>query len=151
MLSSPGKSFLEKNKGRKIVFTNGCFDILHRGHITYLLEAKKLGDLLMIGLNSDQSVKKLKGDSRPINSEEDRKYILENLKMVDFVEIFSESTPVELIGEARPDIYVKGGDYDVTQIPEFAAVTSYGGEVKKLGFVSGYSTSATIDEMKGQS
>jgi rfaE bifunctional protein nucleotidyltransferase chain/domain len=108
--------FLEVNKGKKIVFTNGCFDILHRGHVTYLNQAKSLGDLLVMGMNSDASVKRLKGPERPINKELDRKFVLENLKSVDFVEIFTEDTPLELIKLVKPSILVKGGDWTIDKI-----------------------------------
>ena len=97
MFSPELKSFLDSNKDKKIVFTNGCFDILHRGHVSYLNQAKAEGDLLIVGLNSDASVKRLKGESRPINDERDRKFVMENLKAVDFVEIFTEDTPYNLI------------------------------------------------------
>src|SRR5690606_40919246 len=102
MFSKELDKFLEANKGKKIVFTNGCFDILHRGHVTYLAEAKKLGDLLVMGVNSDASVKRLKGPERPINNEEDRKYVLSQLKPVDFAEIFEEDTPLNLIKKISP-------------------------------------------------
>lgn len=110
------QSFKEISQNKTIVFTNGCFDILHRGHVTYLNEAKKLGDLLVVGLNSDASVKRLKGETRPINSEQDRKFVLQNLKSVDFVEIFEDDTPLELIKAIMPNILVKGGDWKVEQI-----------------------------------
>lgn len=137
---------LKKNK--KIIFTNGCFDILHIGHVTYLNQAKALGDFLVIGLNSDKSVKKLKGEARPINNQNDRKFLLENLKCVDMVIIFDEDTPVELIKQIKPNVYVKGGDYNMELIPEYSVVKEYGGEVKKLSFVPGYSTSNIIERMK---
>lgn len=140
-------SFLEQNKDKKIVFTNGCFDILHRGHVTYLNEAKKLGDVLVIGLNSDASVKRLKGESRPINSEQDRKFVLENLKAVDFVEIFEEDTPLNLIQKITPNILVKGGDWKPEQIVGSDYVLSKGGEVKSLNFVDGFSTTNTIEKI----
>src|SRR5665648_467612 len=104
MFSSALETFLKENQGKKIVFTNGCFDILHRGHVAYLSEAKKLGDLLVIGLNSDASVKRLKGPERPINNESDRQYVLSQLKSVDFVEIFEEDTPFNLILKINPKV-----------------------------------------------
>ena len=139
------QDFLAENKDRKIVFTNGCFDILHRGHVAYLNEARSLGDVLIVGLNSDQSVKRLKGESRPVNAELDRKYVLENLKCVDFVEIFEEDTPYNLISVVRPQVLVKGGDWKPDQIVGSSIVLSYGGNVKSLNFVDGYSTTSIID------
>lgn len=133
---------------KKIVFTNGCFDILHRGHISYLNQAKSLGDILVVGLNSDRSVKRLKGEERPINSEEDRKFMLENLKAVDRVEIFHEDTPLELIKTLTPDILVKGGDWKPEQIVGSQHVLENGGKVFSLNFINGYSTTNIIDSIK---
>lgn len=141
------KEFREIHSGKKIVFTNGCFDILHRGHVAYLNEAKSLGDLLIVGLNSDASVKRLKGESRPINSEQDRKFVLENLKAVDAVFIFEEDTPFDLITVAQPDILVKGGDWKVEDIVGSDIVLARGGEVKSLQFVDGFSTTQTIEKI----
>jgi rfaE bifunctional protein nucleotidyltransferase chain/domain len=134
----------ERAAGKKIVFTNGCFDILHRGHATYLRKARSLGDLLIIGLNSDASVKRLKGESRPINNEEDRAYILESLECVSYVVKFGEDTPYELLSQIRPNILVKGGDYQLENVVgrEFA------NEVILIDFVDGYSTTKTIQQMK---
>ena len=146
-LSEKTQSFLEKNKNKKIVFTNGCFDILHAGHVSYLNEAKSLGDLLIVGLNSDASVKRLKGDSRPINNEAERKFLLENLKAVDCVEIFEDDTPLELIKSVRPSLLVKGGDWQISQIVGSDFVLANGGEVKSLKFVEGLSTTGTIDKI----
>lgn len=146
-LSEKTESFLEKNKNKRIVFTNGCFDILHAGHVSYLNEAKSLGDLLIVGLNSDASVKRLKGDSRPINNEAERKFILENLKAVDCVEIFEDDTPLELIKSVRPSLLVKGGDWQISQIVGSDFVLANGGEVKSLKFVDGLSTTGTIDKI----
>ena len=136
--------------GKKIVFTNGCFDILHAGHVRYLTEAKKFGDILIVGLNSDASVKKLKGDSRPINSEQDRAEVLLGLKAVDEVVIFSEQTAENLISKIQPDIYVKGGDYNLENLPEAKIVQSYGGEVKFINLVEGRSTSNIIKKISEQ-
>ena len=108
--------FLEKNTGKTIVFTNGCFDILHRGHVTYLNQAKQQGDILILGLNSDASVKRLKGDNRPINPVEIRKKQLEILSWVDEVIVFSEDTPYNLIKSLKPTLIVKGGDYKVNEV-----------------------------------
>ena len=138
------EDFLKTHHHQKIVFTNGCFDIIHPGHVTYLNEAKKLGDLLIVGINSDSSVKRLKGDSRPVNSERDRKFVLENLKSVDFVEIFTEDTPLNLILKVRPQVLVKGGDWSVDQIVGGKEVTSWGGIVKSLSLVPHKSTSNII-------
>jgi rfaE bifunctional protein nucleotidyltransferase chain/domain len=140
--------FLEQNKGKKIVFTNGCFDILHRGHVTYLNQAKSLGDLLVMGMNSDASVKRLKGSERPINKEQDRKFVLENLKSVDFVEIFTEDTPLELIKLVKPSVLVKGGDWTIDKIVGGKEVIAWGGEVFSLSFVDGYSTTGIIQKIQ---
>lgn len=129
-----------KSKGKKIVFTNGCFDLLHLGHIKYLEEAKKFGDLLIIGLNSDSSVRKIKGKKRPINSEYDRAYVLAAIEVVDYLVIFNEETPYDLINLIKPDVLVKGGDYSINEIvgQEFA------NEVKIVEFIKGKSTSKII-------
>jgi D-glycero-beta-D-manno-heptose 1-phosphate adenylyltransferase len=132
----------------KTVFTNGCFDILHRGHIQYLNEARALGDKLIIGLNSDASVRRLKGAQRPVNSEEDRKFVLENLKSVDEVIIFNEDTPLSLIERVEPDILVKGGDWKVEDIVGHELVLSNGGVVESLSFKSGYSTTSVLEKIK---
>ncbi len=139
--------FVSQNAGKKIVFTNGCFDILHRGHVHYLNEARRLGDRLVIGLNADASVKRLKGESRPINSELDRKFVIENLKCVDHVVIFHEDTPLELIKALRPQVLVKGGDWKIEQIVGAKEVIAAGGEVFSLSFVDGYSTTNTINKI----
>lgn len=136
-----------KKSGKKVVFTNGCFDIIHAGHITYLNEAKKLGDILIIGVNSDKSVKKLKGESRPINSQYDRTLVLGGLKAVDYTVIFDENTPEDLIASLKPSIHVKGGDYKKEDLPETKIVESYGGKVIILGFLEGKSTTNIIDKI----
>lgn len=133
-----------KANGETVVFTNGCFDILHRGHVTYLQQARQLGDHLVVGLNSDASVKKLKGPERPINSELDRAFMLAALRCVDEVVLFGEDTPEELLSHLKPDILVKGGDYK----PEEVAGRQYAGEVKILSFVDGYSTTGTIRKIR---
>lgn len=148
MFSSALESFLETNKGKRIVFTNGCFDILHRGHVTYLSEARKLGDLLVVGLNSDASVKRLKGSDRPINNQLDRQYVLSQLRSVDFVEIFDEDTPLKLILKVQPNILVKGGDWKIDQIVGAKEVISTGGDVFSLNFVDGYSTTSIIQKIQ---
>ena len=149
-LSSETKKFLSENQNKKIVFTNGCFDILHSGHVAYLNEAKKQGDLLIVGLNSDDSIKRLKGPTRPINKENDRKYLLENLRCIDCVEIFTEDTPYELVKSITPDVLVKGGDWQVEQIVGHDIVLANGGEVKSLLFVEGYSTTNIISSVQGK-
>lgn len=130
----------KKHNDKKIVFTNGCFDILHRGHVEYLQKAKELGDLLVIGLNSDSSVKRLKGESRPINNEKDRAIILSALECVDYIIIFYEDTPFELIKKLRPDILVKGGDYKIENV----IGREYAKETILIDFVEGYSTTKII-------
>lgn len=130
----------KKNNGKKIVFTNGCFDILHRGHVEYLQKAKELGDLLVLGLNSDSSVKRLKGESRPINNEKDRAIILSALECVDYIIIFYEDTPLELIKNLKPDILVKGGDYKIENV----VGREYAKETVLIDFVDGYSTTKII-------
>jgi D-glycero-beta-D-manno-heptose 1-phosphate adenylyltransferase len=137
-------------RGKKIVFTNGCFDILHRGHVAYLNEARKLGDALIVGLNADASVKRLKGPERPINNENDRLFVMKNLKCVDAVEIFTEDTPLELIKALRPLVLVKGGDWSVDQIVGGREVISWGGEVLSLTFVDGYSTTSVIKKIQSE-
>jgi rfaE bifunctional protein nucleotidyltransferase chain/domain len=142
--------FLKKYNNKKIVFTNGCFDILHLGHIEYLNEARSLGDALIIGLNSDQSVRELKGFDRPINNEEDRKAMLLNLKSVDGVQIFEGQTPLEIIKLINPSILVKGGDWTPDQIVGSDFVLKNGGVVKSLMFKRGYSTSNLIQAVQGK-
>lgn len=149
-LSADTVEFLARNAGKKIVFTNGCFDILHLGHVEYLNEARAQGDALIIGLNSDQSVRELKGDDRPINNEEDRKAMLLNLKAVDCVQIFTEQTPLEIIKLIKPDVLVKGGDWKPEQIVGSDFVLSNGGVVKSLMFKRGYSTSNLIQAVQGK-
>lgn len=146
-ISNECVAFLKNIEGKKLVFTNGCFDILHRGHVSYLNSARAEGDYLIVGLNSDASVKRLKGDSRPINDEDDRKFVLENLSAVDFVEIFEEDTPLELIKQVCPNILVKGGDWKPEQIVGSDFVLSHGGEVKSLTFIAGKSTTGTIEKI----
>ena len=147
-LSLSTQKFLDENKLKKIVFTNGCFDILHRGHVSYLAEARKLGDLLLIGVNADSSVKRLKGPSRPINSDKDRAFVLLGLKSVDAVEIFEEDTPLELIKLIRPSVLVKGGDWKLDQIVGASEVLSWGGQVLSLDFVDGFSTTKIIERSR---
>jgi rfaE bifunctional protein nucleotidyltransferase chain/domain len=134
-----------KAERKKIVFTNGCFDLLHVGHIRYLAQAKKLGDFLIIGLNSDSSVKELKGEDRPINSFEDRANLLSAIESVDLVIMFEEQTPKNLIKDIVPDILVKGGDYNIEDIVGYQTVMQNGGQVKTLSFYDGYSSTNYIN------
>lgn len=137
-----------KDSGQKIVFTNGCFDLLHVGHVRYLSEAKKLGQILVVGVNADESVKRLKGPTRPIQNESDRAEILHGLKAVDHTVIFQEDTPEKLIKELRPDILVKGGDWTIDKIVGAPFVQSYGGKVCSLSFIDGKSTTKIIEKAK---
>ena len=137
-----------KAERKKIVFTNGCFDLLHVGHIRYLAQAKKLGDFLIIGLNSDSSVKELKGVDRPINSFEDRATLLSAIESVDLVIMFEEQTPENLIKDIVPDILVKGGDYNIEDIVGYQTVMQNGGQVKTLSFYDGYSSTNYINKIK---
>jgi len=130
-----------RSKGRKIVFTNGVFDILHRGHVKYLEKAKSFGDVLIVGLNSDASVRRLKGSSRPLQPQRDRAEILLALKAVDYVIIFGEDTPAKLIETIRPDVLVKGADYKLAEIVGADFVKSQGGRVRRIRLVPGRSTS----------
>lgn len=133
---------------KKIVFTNGCFDLLHIGHVRYLEQAKSLGDILIVGINSDDSVKLLKGPTRPIQNENDRAEILASLKAVDHTVIFTEETPLRLIQEVKPNLLVKGGDWKINQIVGSDFVLSNGGEVKSLQFIDGRSTTSIIEKSK---
>lgn len=135
-----------KFENRKIVFTNGCFDILHRGHVEYLSKAKDFGDILIVGLNTDVSVKKLKGENRPINDEESRAFLLSSLFFVDAVVYFEEDTPLKLIKEVQPDVLVKGGDYILNNIVGYDFVKSYGGNIVTVDMVDGYSTTNIIEK-----
>ena len=130
--------------GETVVFTNGCFDILHRGHVEYLAKAADLGTRLIIGLNTDASVRRLKGPTRPVNDEQARALVLSALSFVDAVAMFADDTPYNLIAQVQPDILVKGGAYRVEEIVGYDIVTSRGGRVLTLPFVEGYSTTSTI-------
>jgi D-beta-D-heptose 7-phosphate kinase/D-beta-D-heptose 1-phosphate adenosyltransferase len=130
-----------------VVFTNGCFDIMHRGHATYLAQARTLGDLLVVGLNTDASVQRLKGPSRPINHQYDRAFLLASLACVDFVILFDEDTPEQLIHTVCPDILVKGGDYTLDTIVGADFVLQNGGTVTTIPFVDGYSTTSTLNKI----
>ena len=134
-----------KADNKKVVFTNGCFDILHAGHIDYLNKAKELGDVLIVGLNSDNSVKRIKGDKRPIINQEERVKIISNLKPVDYVVFFDEDTQSELINELLPDVLIKGADWKINEIIGAETVLANGGEVKTIEFINDQSTSKIID------
>lgn len=135
-------------KGKKVVFTNGCFDILHKGHVEYLAQAADLGDFFFLGLNSDRSVKALKGEGRPVNSEQDRATVLAALHFIDAIMIFDEDTPENLIKQVKPNVLVKGGDWKPEQIVGADFVKANGGEVVVIDFVNGYSTTSTIEKIK---
>jgi D-glycero-beta-D-manno-heptose 1-phosphate adenylyltransferase len=137
-------------KDQKVVFTNGCFDLLHKGHVTYLTQAAELGDKLVLGLNSDASVKKLsKGPNRPIQDQDSRALILASLESISAIIIFDEDTPAELIKFVQPDVLVKGGDWKPEQIAGYDTVKAKGGEVKVIEFVPGYSTTSIEQKIKG--
>ncbi|MBI1227977.1 MAG: D-glycero-beta-D-manno-heptose 1-phosphate adenylyltransferase [Bacteroidetes bacterium] len=138
-----------RSQGERIVFTNGCFDILHFGHVHYLAEARDLGHRLIIGINSDASVRKLKGPTRPIQDEQSRLHVLASLACVDAVVLFEEETPYELISAIHPDILVKGGDWEVSQIVGADLVLGEGGEVHSLPFVEGFSTTKIEEKILG--
>jgi rfaE bifunctional protein nucleotidyltransferase chain/domain len=134
-----------KAAGKKVVFTNGVFDLIHAGHIDYLSKAKSLGNVLIVGLNSDNSVKQIKGNKRPILKQEERAFILSNLKPVDYVVLFNEETPEKLISELIPDVLVKGADWSLDEIVGKDIVEKNGGVVKNIKFVNDQSTSKIID------
>jgi len=136
-----------KSRGKKIAFTNGCFDILHYGHVKYLEDAKKYCDILIVAVNTDSSVKKLKGKKRPINSLKDRMRMLAVLKSVDFVVSFNEDTPSKIIEYLKPDILIKGADYKIKDIVGNATVKSYGGKVKRIKYLKDYSVSSLISKI----
>ena len=145
------KFFAILRAGRqRIVFTNGCFDILHTGHVRYLKAARSLGDCLAVGLNSDVSVRRLKGPERPVNAEADRAEVLDALFAVDYVTIFDEPTAEDLIARIRPDVYVKGGDYTLDTLPEAKIVQQYGGRVAFVDLVPGRSTTKVIEKLRGK-
>lgn len=135
-------------QGKRVVFTNGCFDILHIGHVRYLQDARAQGDVLVVGLNSDASVKRLKGSERPVQDERSRAEILAALACVDFVAVFDQETPIDLIKTVRPDVLVKGGDWPVEKIVGHEFVQSYGGAVRSLRFVEGHSTTGLVEKIR---
>lgn len=138
-----------KSEGKKIVFTNGCFDILHRGHVEYLCKSKDLGDVLVLGLNTDESVKRLgKSPERPINNQDTRAIILAALECIDYIILFNEDTPLELITFLLPDVLVKGNDYAPEKIVGYEVVTKNGGKVLTVDLVEGFSTTKLINKLK---
>ncbi len=139
---------LRKGKKLRVVFTNGCFDLLHKGHVSYLEQARKQGEILVVGMNSDASVKRLKGPSRPLNSLADRMEVMAALESVDYVTWFEEDTPLELILQLRPDVLVKGGDWKVAQMVGAAEVISWGGRAKSLPYIEGRSTTQLIEKAR---
>ena len=138
-----------KKQGLKIVTTNGCFDILHVGHLRYLKKAKSFGDILVVALNSDSSTKALKGETRPINNQNDRAELLSNINCVDIVVIFDEITPEKLLVEIAPDVHTKGADYTIETLPEAKAIIEAGGKIEFIEFVEGKSTTNTIKKING--
>lgn len=142
------KSFKDQNK--KVVFTNGVFDLIHAGHVDYLTKAKALGDVLIVGMNTDASVRRIKGDKRPILKQDERAFIISSLKPVDYVAFFDEDTPKEIIDELIPDILVKGADWSIDKIVGRETVEENGGEVKTIEFVNSQSTSKIIDLIKSK-
>ena len=136
-------------QGQRVIFTNGVFDVLHRGHVSYLDQARALGDRLVVGLNTDASAKRLnKGPDRPVNPEADRAMVMAALESVNAVTWFDEDTPLALIEALRPDVIVKGGDYDMDRLPETALVKTWGGQAKALPFVAGYSTTQLVERIR---
>ncbi|MCR5260729.1 MAG: D-glycero-beta-D-manno-heptose 1-phosphate adenylyltransferase [Candidatus Gastranaerophilales bacterium] len=136
-----------RSEGKTIVTTNGCFDILHVGHVRYLEETKKFGDVLIVALNSDKSVRALKGEGRPINNEKDRAEVLNGLKSVDYVVLFDEQSPADLLAEIKPDVHTKGADYNEDTLPEAKIIKENGGRLEFIQFVPGKSTTSTIEKI----
>ncbi len=137
-----------KEEGKTIVTTNGCFDILHVGHVRYLEKAKSFGDVLIVALNSDKSVKSIKGESRPINNENDRAEVLSGLKSVDYVVLFDEDSPIDLLLQIKPDVHTKGADYTIESLPEAKGIMEAGGRIEFISFVEGKSTTSIIEKMR---
>jgi rfaE bifunctional protein nucleotidyltransferase chain/domain len=138
-----------REQGQRVIFTNGVFDVLHRGHVSYLDQARALGQRLVVGLNSDASARRLnKGSDRPLNNEVDRAMVIAALESASLVVWFDEDTPLQLIDALRPDVIVKGGDYDMALLPETALVKSWGGEALALPFVAGYSTTQLVNKIR---
>ncbi len=137
-----------KSQNKTIVTTNGCFDILHVGHVRYLKKAKSFGDVLIIALNSDKSIKSIKGPDRPINNENDRAEILNSLYFVDYVVLFDEDSPMDLLAKIKPDVHTKGADYTVETLPESKVIMDNGGRIEFITFVEGKSTTSIIEKIK---
>lgn len=137
-----------RKQNKKVVFTNGCFDLIHSGHVDYLVKAKEMGDILILALNSDTSIKRIKGNARPILEEDERAFIVSNLKPVDYVTFFDEDTPAEIIADLIPDVLVKGADWAIDKIVGRKVVEASGGEVKTIKFVNNQSTSNIINIIK---
>ena len=137
-----------RTQGKTIVTTNGCFDILHVGHVRYLEKAKSFGDVLIVALNSDKSVKRIKGESRPINNENDRAEVLSALRSVDYVVLFDEDSPIDLLMKIKPNVHTKGADYTVETLPEAKGIMAAGGRIEFISFVEGKSTTSIIEKMK---
>lgn len=142
---------LERNRGRTIAFANGCFDLLHVGHIRYLGGAAEMADVLVVGVNGDESVRELKGEGRPLMAEEERAELLSALRDVDYVVVFRETSPARLIGRLRPEVHCKGTDYAPESVPEAEVVRSYGGRVAIVGDPKGHSTSELLGRVRGAS
>jgi rfaE bifunctional protein nucleotidyltransferase chain/domain len=139
-----------QDQDKRVAFTNGCFDLLHVGHVRYLRQAKKLADFLVVAVNSDSSVKEFKGEDRPIINEDERMELLAALEMIDFVTVFSQLTCIELLKTIEPDIYVKGGDYTSETLPEWDTVKSFGGSIELVKEVKARSTSELVKEIRGE-
>lgn len=142
------ETLLKARHGERIVFTNGCFDLVHRGHVDYLSRARDLGDLLVLGLNSDASVSRLKGPERPIVDEQSRALLLAAFSFVDYVVLFDEDTPLNLIQQVQPDVLVKGGDYKIENIVGYDVVKAKGGDVVTIDFVEGFSTTGIVEKLR---
>ena len=140
----------EKLNNKKIVFTNGCFDILHRGHIEYLAQAADLADIMIIGLNTDNSVSRLKGPDRPLQDEISRAVSMAAIQYIDYVVLFDEETPLNLIENIKPDVLVKGSDYNIEDIVGYDVLMKYGGQIRTIDFVEGYSTTKIVDKILKQ-
>ena len=141
---------IERENNKKIVFTNGCFDILHRGHIEYLAQAADLADIMVIGLNTDNSVSRIKGPDRPLQDEISRAVSMAAIQYIDYVVLFDEETPLNLIENIKPDVLVKGSDYKIEDIVGYDVLMKYGGQIRTIDFVEGYSTTKIVDKILKQ-